>query len=93
LEEEDEGEVYSTPLCTLDSTRGVPLTKDDLIKNLIQNPHPNVLWLEELVEGAQANTLVDLFVADLTSSRVRNLEFSPERRKAAITNTLLLPQQ
>ena len=79
LEEEDEGEVYSTPLCTVEATRGGPLTEDDLIKNLIQNPPPSALLLEELVKGTQANTLVDLCVADPTSPRVKNVEFGLER--------------
>jgi len=67
LEEEYEDEVYSTPLCTVEATRGGPQTKDDLSENLIQNPPPSVLSLEELVEETQANSLVDLCVADPTS--------------------------
>ena len=70
LEEGDEGEVYSTPLCTLEAAKGGLLTDDDLIENLIQNPPPSALSLEELVEGTQASALVDLCVVDLTSPRV-----------------------
>jgi len=45
LEEEDEREVYSAPLCIVEATKGRPQTEDDLIENLIQNPPPNVLPL------------------------------------------------
>ena len=67
LEEEDEDEFYSTPLCMVESTRGGPQTEDDLIENLIQNPPPNVFPLEELVGDTQASALVDLCVTDPTS--------------------------
>ena len=79
LEEEDEDEVYSTPLCTVEATKGGPQTEDDLIQNLIQNPPPSVFPLEELVEETKANALIDLCVADPTSLRVKNVEFGPER--------------
>ena len=79
LEEEEEDEVYSAPLCTLETTRGGPQTEDELIETLIQNPPPNALPLEELVEDTQASTLVDLCVADPTSLRVKSVEFGPER--------------
>ena len=58
---------------------GAPQTKDNLIENLIQNPPPSVLPLEELVEETQANPLVDLCVVDPTSLQVKNMEFGPER--------------
>eukprot|EP00253_Pinus_taeda_P024747 PITA_24747 len=45
----------------------------------VMNPPLVVLPLEELVEETQANPVVDLCVADLTSLRVKNVEFSPER--------------
>ena len=67
LEEEDEDEVYAAPLCTVEATMGGPQIEDDLIEKLIQNPPPNVLPLEEPVEETQANPLVDLRVANLTS--------------------------
>eukprot|EP00253_Pinus_taeda_P014676 PITA_14676 len=79
LEEGDEDEVYSTPLCTVEATRGGPQTEDDLIENLIQNPPPGALSLEELVEYTQASALVDLFVTDPTSPRVKSVEFGPKR--------------
>lgn len=80
LEEEDEDEVYSTPLCAVEATMGrKPQTEDDLIENLIQNPPPSVLPFEELMEETQTNLLVDLRVADSTSFRVKNMEFNPER--------------
>ena len=63
LEEEDEDEVYSAPLCVVEATIGGPQTEDDLIEKLILNPAPSVFSLEELVEETQANPLVDLFVA------------------------------
>eukprot|EP00253_Pinus_taeda_P007628 PITA_07628 len=67
LEEGDEDEVYSAPLCTVETTRGGPQTEDDLIEMLIQNPPPSALSLGELVEDAQASTLVDLCVTVSTS--------------------------
>ena len=67
LEEEDEDEVYSTPLCVVEPTMGGPQTEDDLIEDLMQNPPPSVLPLEELVEETRANPLVDLCVANPTS--------------------------
>ena len=63
----------------MESTRGGPQIEDDLIENLIQNPPPSVLPLEELVEETQANALVDLCMADPTSLQVKNVEFGPER--------------
>ena len=48
LEEGDEDEVYSAPLCTVEPTRGGPQIEEDLIKDLIQNPPPSALSLEEL---------------------------------------------
>eukprot|EP00253_Pinus_taeda_P006882 PITA_06882 len=79
LEEGEEDEVYFEPLCTVKATRGGPPTEDDLIENLIQNPPPGALSLEELVEDTQANALVDLCATDLTTPRVKNVEFGPER--------------
>eukprot|EP00253_Pinus_taeda_P030192 PITA_30192 len=79
LEEGDEDEVYSAPLCIVEATRGGPQTKDDLIENSIQNPPPSALSLKELVEGTQASALVDLCVGDPTSPRVKNVEFGPKR--------------
>ena len=76
LEEEDEDEVYSTPLCTVEATLRGPQTEDELIENFIQNPPPNVLPLEDLVEETQANALVDLCVTDPTL-QVKNVEFGP----------------
>src|ERR1700722_10500035 len=73
LEEGDEDEIYSAPLCIVEATRGGPQTKDDLIENLIQNPPPGALSLEELVENPQASTLVDLCVTDPTTPRVKNV--------------------
>ena len=78
LEEGEEDEVYSAPLCTVEATRGGPQTEDDLIENLIQNPPPGALSLEELVEDTQANALVDLCATDITTPRVKNVEFGPE---------------
>ena len=79
MEEEDEDEVYSTPLCAVEATMGGPQIEDDLIENLIQNPPPSVLPLEELVEETQSNPLVDLCVADMTSLWVKNVDFGLER--------------
>jgi len=47
LEEEDEDEVYFTPLCVVEATMGgKPQTEDDLIEKLIQNPPTSMLPLE-----------------------------------------------
>ena len=79
LEEGEEDEVYSAPLCTLDTTRRDPPTEDDLIETLIQNPPSSALSLEKLVEDAQASTLVDLCTTNPVTPRVKNVEFGPER--------------
>ena len=52
----------------METTRGGPQTEDDFIENLIQDPPPNVLPLEELVGDTQASALVYLHVADPTFS-------------------------
>eukprot|EP00253_Pinus_taeda_P003111 PITA_03111 len=72
-------------------TRGGPQTEDDLIENLIQNPPPGALSLEELVEDTQASALVDLCVTDLTSSTVKSVEFRSERTLKI--NSSLSPSQ
>ena len=76
----------------MEATRGGPQTEDDLIENLIQNPPPNVLPLEELVEDTQASALVELCVTDSTSPRVKNVEFGPERT-LKISSSLSLSQE
>jgi len=51
LEEEDEAEAYSAPLCALETIMGgKPQNEDDIIENLIQNPPPNTLPLEDIVK-------------------------------------------
>jgi len=78
--EEDEDEVYSAPLCALETAMGGKLQdEDDMIENLIQNPPPSVLPLEDIVREIQNNPLTDLCVVDLTSLCVKNIEFGPER--------------
>eukprot|EP00253_Pinus_taeda_P024767 PITA_24767 len=80
LEEEYEDEVYSTPLCALETIMwGKPQNEDDIIENLIQNPTPSIFPLEDLVRETQDNPLTDLCVTDSTSLHVKNIEFSPER--------------
>jgi len=80
LEEEDEDEVYSTPLCTLGITMGgKQQDEDDMIENLIQNPPPSVSPLEEIVRETQNNPPTDLCVAESTSLHVKNIEFGLER--------------
>ena len=79
MEEGEEDEVYSAPLCTVEATKGGPRTEDDVIENLIQNPSPSALSLEELMEDTQARSLMDLGATDLTTPRVKNVEFGPER--------------
>ena len=80
LEEEDEDEIYSTPLCTLEiSMGGKPQDEDDMIENLIQNPPPSVSPLEDIVRETQNNPSTDLCVAEPTSLCVKNIEFGPGR--------------
>eukprot|EP00253_Pinus_taeda_P014250 PITA_14250 len=91
LEEGEEDEVYSASLCTVEATKGGAPTEDDLIKNLIQNPPPSELSLEELVEDTQVNALVDLSATNLTKTRVKNVEFG--REKTLKISSSLSPSQ
>ena len=50
-----------------------------MIENLIQNPPPSASPLEDIVREIQNNPSTDLYVADPTSLRVKNIEFGPER--------------
>ena len=50
-----------------------------MIENLIQNPPPSVLPLEDIVRETKNNPLADLCVVDLTYLHVKNIEFGPER--------------
>jgi len=79
LDEGEEDEVYSTPLCTLETTGGGPQTEDDLIETLIQNPPPSTLSLEELMEDTHASTLEDLCMTNPLTSRVKNVEFGTKK--------------
>ena len=79
LDEGEEDEVYYAPFCTLETTGRGPQTEDDLIEALIQNPPPSALSLEKFMEDTQASTLEDLCVTNPTTSRVKNVEFGPER--------------
>jgi len=92
LEEGDEDEVYFATLCTVETTRGGPQTEDDLIETLIQNPPPCALSLKDLVEDTQASTLVDLYVTDSISPRVKNVEFGP-KRTLKISSSLSPPEE
>ncbi len=62
-----------------------------MIETLIQNPPSSALPLEELVENAQASTLVDLCTTNPVTPRVKNVEFSPE--KALKISSSLSPSQ
>ena len=80
LEEEDEDDVYSAPLCTLEiAIGGKPQDEDDMNENWIQNPPPSVSPLEDIVSETQNNPSIDLCMVDPTSLCVKNIEFSPER--------------
>ena len=80
LEEEDEDEVYSVPLCAIETImRGQLQKEDDIIENLIQNPPPSIFPLEYLVKDTQDNPLTDLHVANRTSLYVKNIDFILER--------------
>ena len=80
LEEEDEDEFYSTPLCTLEiAMGGKPQDEDDMIENLIQNPSPSAPPLKDTVRETKKNPSTDLCVAEPISLRVKNIEFGPER--------------
>ena len=51
LEEEEEDEVYSSQLYTLETTMGEgQLDEDDLIEHIVQSPTPSTLSLEEVVK-------------------------------------------
>ena len=50
-----------------------PQDEDDMIENLIQNPPPSVLHLEDIVRETQNNLSTDLCVVDLTSPYVKNI--------------------
>ena len=65
LEEEEEDEVYSSLICTLDATirRGQP-DEDDLIKKILKNKPPNTRSLEALVKKIEDNPWIDLFLVD-----------------------------
>jgi len=86
LDEGEEDEVYSAPLCTVETTRGGPQTEDDLIETLIQNPPPSALPLEELVEDTQASTLVDPCVTNPITPRVQKCGVWPREN---VKNQLL----
>lgn len=58
---------------------GAKLQDEDIFQNLIQNPPPSVLPLEGIVRETQNNPSTDLYVADATSLRVKNIKFGPER--------------
>jgi len=79
LDDGEEDEVYSAPFCTLETTGKGPPTEDDMIETLIQNPPPSALSLEELMKDTEASTLEDLCVTNNATSRVKNVEFGPER--------------
>ena len=80
MEEEDEDEVYSAPLCALEiAMGGKQQDEDGMIENLIQNPPPSVSPLEDIVRETQNNPSIDLCEASSTSLHVKNIEFGPER--------------
>lgn len=55
-EEEEEDGVYYTQLYTLETTMGGgQIDEDDLIENILQNPTPSTLSLEEVVKETQNN--------------------------------------
>ena len=54
LEEEEEDEVYSSQLYTLENSMGGGQSdEDDLIKHILQSPTPNTLSLEEVVKETE----------------------------------------
>ena len=56
LEEEEEDEVYSAQLYTLETAMGEgKLDEDDLIEHILQNPTPSTLSLEEVVKETKKN--------------------------------------
>ena len=56
LEEEEEYEVYSSQIYTLEiAIRGGQLDEDDLIEHILQNPTPNIMSLEEVVKETKDN--------------------------------------
>ena len=80
LEEEEEDEVYSAQLYTLETTMGGgQQDEDDLIEHLLQSPTPSTLSLEDVVKETQKNHPIDLYLIDSNLLRVKTIEFGPMR--------------
>jgi len=79
LEEEEEYEIYSAQLYTLETTMGGgQLDEDDLIEHILQSPTPSTLSLEEMVKETKRNHQIDLCLADSNPTAVKNIEFGPK---------------
>jgi len=80
LEEEEEDEVYSAQLYTIETSMGGgQLDEDDLIGHILQNPTPNTLSLEEIAKETKGNNQIDLCLADSNPTHVKIIKFSLER--------------
>lgn len=80
MEEEEEDEVYSAQLYTLETTMGGgQQDEDDLIEFLLQSPTPSTFPLEDVLKETQKNHPIDLCLADSNPLRVKTIEFGPER--------------
>jgi len=80
MDEEEEDEVYSTQLYTLETTMGGgQLNDDDLTEHILQSPTPITLSLKQVVKETQNNHQIDLCLADSNPTHVKTIEFGPER--------------
>jgi len=76
LEEEEEDEVYSAQIYTLETTMGGGQPdEDDLIEHILQIPAPSTLSLEEVVKETQKNHQIDQCLANSNTIRVKTIEF------------------
>ena len=53
--------------------------EDDFIEHILQIPTPSTLSLEEVVKGTKRNHQIDLCLVDSNPTRVKTIEFGPER--------------
>jgi len=68
----EEDMVYSSPICTLDTTIGeVQLDEDDLIEKILHNQPPNTMFVEDLVKKYEDNPWTNFFLVDLSPTNVK----------------------
>jgi len=80
LEQEEEDELYSIELYTLEAIiGGGQQDEDDLIERLLQHLALSSLPLEEKVKETLNSYQIDLCLANSTPIQVKNIEFWPEK--------------